>query len=73
VATHDRRDGVIVLNLGRRGERSPLFTRLDAIAKKWGPLKSQRKNLHGEIKTLERQIDHIQRAIERANRKKAKG
>lgn len=73
VATHDRRDGVIVLNLGRRGERSPLFTRLDAISKKWGPLKSQRKNLHGEIKTLERQIDHIQRAIERANRKKAKG
>ncbi|MCO5129756.1 MAG: hypothetical protein M9932_04230 [Xanthobacteraceae bacterium] len=73
VATHDRRDGVIVLNLGRRGERSPLFTRLDAISKKWGPLKSQRKDLHGEIKTLERQIDHIQRAIERANRKKAKG
>ena len=73
VATHDKRDGVIVLNLGRRGERSPLFTRLDAISKKWGPLKSQRKDLHGEIKTLERQIDHIQRAIECANRKKAKG
>jgi hypothetical protein len=72
VSTHERRDGVVFLNLGRRGERSPLFSRLDAISQKWGPLKSQRKHLHGEIKTLERQIDHIQRAIERANRKKAR-
>jgi hypothetical protein len=72
VATHDRRDGVVILNLGNRGQRSPLFSRLDEISKKWGPLKSERKILHGEIKTLERQIDHIKRSIERADRKKAR-
>lgn len=73
VATHDVQNGVVILNLGRRAERSPLFVKLDKISKEWGPLKSERKILHGEIKTLERQIDHIQRSIERANRKKARG
>jgi septal ring factor EnvC (AmiA/AmiB activator) len=72
VATHDRRDGVVILNLGTRGERSPLFAKLDKISKEWGPLKNERKNLFCEIKTIERQIDHIKRSIERANRKKAR-
>lgn len=71
--THHRGpNGLVILNLGGAGRRSPLFGRLDAISKKWGPLKSERKVLYGEIKTLERQIDHIKRSVERANRKKAR-
>ena len=37
-----------------------------------GLLKNERRNLHGEIKTLERHIGHLQRALERANRNKAR-
>lgn len=73
VATHDKDHEVVVLNLGNRNRRSPLFARLDKISVEWGWLKNQRKTLHGEVRTLERQIDHIRRAVERDARKKARG
>lgn len=72
-ATHDRRsDDGLILNLGNRGDRVPLFARLDEISRQWGSLKNDRKNLNCEIKILERQIDHIKRSIELASRKKAR-
>lgn len=65
LATHDKLGGVVQLRLDRAVERKPLFRRLDEISAKWGPLKNERKTLYGEIKTLERQISHIQRLIGR--------
>jgi hypothetical protein len=70
VATHAVSNGVTMLDLGRRGDRAPLFVKLDEIARKWGPLKSERKVLFGEIKTLERQIDHLRRLIDKQDRKR---
>lgn len=70
-ATHSTRNGVTVLDLDRRGDRAPLFSKLDEIAMVWGPMKSDRKILFGEIKTLEREIERLQRIIDKPKRKRA--
>lgn len=71
VATHAISNGVVMLDLDRRGDRAPLFAKLDDIAATWGGLKSEGKILFGEVKTLERQIEHLQRIIQKPNRKRA--
>lgn len=70
VATHSTSNGVTTLNLDRRGDRAPLFAKLDDIARVWGPMKSERKILFGEVKTLEREIDRLQRVIDKPKRKR---
>jgi hypothetical protein len=73
LATHGERNGVIILNLDRAGDRAPIFTRLSAIAREWGPTKAQRGNLNRRIKALEREATQLEKDIiaERQKRRKA--
>lgn len=72
LATHGRdQSGVVVVDFGNRLERRRLFEKLDLIAKQWGKEKALRKDLHSQIKTLEKQIEHIEREISKPKRKKA--
>ncbi len=70
LATHGMRDGVVLLNLDRAGDRAPIFSKFSEIARKWGPLKTKRGNLNRQVKSLERHIGHLQKLITAEARKK---
>lgn len=72
LATHSRSGDVVILNLGRAGERSPLFDRLSAISREWGPVKAQRSRLNSQVRDLERQIERMQKQAEAETRKRRK-
>lgn len=70
LATHGTRDGVVLLNIDRAGDRAPLFTRLNQISSEWGPTKTERGNLNRQIKALEREVVQLEKAIINEGRKK---
>ena len=74
--THLRRegrpDGALILDLHRAAEREPLFEALDANTAEWGPMRTERARLNGEVKRLERQADRLVRDIDREAKKKRK-
>lgn len=53
------------LNLSRRQERVSLFKRLDELALKWGKVKTERRFINSEIRTLGRLVDNLARQIEK--------
>lgn len=72
LATHETRNGVIHLDVNRGRERVPYFERLTALAREWGPLREERRQLNGEVKGLEKQADRLRNLIQADANKKRK-
>lgn len=70
-ATHDIRDGVVVLDIGRAAQRAPLFRRLTKISERWGKQKAERANVNSHVRSLERDIARLEKLIEAEKRKAA--
>lgn len=68
IATH--KGGVTRgLNLVRRGERTVMFKQLDALARKWGKVKTERRFIDSEIRSLGRLVDNLSRQIQKQGSK----
>lgn len=69
---HQDANGLITLNLDRRGERAVLFAALDAITAEWGPIRSERAQLGAHVKSLERLVGHLEQQRDRETKRKQK-
>lgn len=73
VRTHHRdANGLITLNLDRRGERAGMFAELDAITAQWGSRRSERARLGAHVKSLERLVSHLEQQRARETKRKQK-
>lgn len=60
---------LIAVAFNRKADRVPMFLRLDELAVEYGPLRAERRRLHGEVQILERWIKAAEKALARAKRK----
>jgi len=57
--------GVIVIDFVRRNERAPLFRALDELTRTWGPKRVERSRIAGEVKALEKLVEHLTKQSKR--------
>lgn len=62
---------LIAVAFDRKADRGPMFQRLDELAVEYGPLRGERRRLHGEIQILGRWIKSAEKVLARSKRKAA--